>query len=73
MDLGAMHQLFQHMGYSQVAVTAVVDKQGINSLDELSAFSRTRRSQTCASVRSFIVPVVRLLILTHYSKEISPT
>jgi hypothetical protein len=71
MDLAAMHQLFQHMGYSQFAVTAVVDKQGINSLDELSAFSRTRRSQT--SVRSFIVPVVRLLILTHYSKEISPT
>jgi hypothetical protein len=34
MDLAAMHQLFQGMGYSQVAVTAIVDKQGIDSLDE---------------------------------------
>jgi hypothetical protein len=35
MDLAAMYQLFQHMGYSQVAVTAIVDEQGIDLLDEL--------------------------------------
>jgi hypothetical protein len=35
MDLTAMHQLFQCMGYSQAAVAAIVDKQGINLLDEL--------------------------------------
>jgi hypothetical protein len=41
-----MCQLFQHMGYSQVAVTAIVDEQGIDSLDELWIWMR--RSRTSA-------------------------
>jgi ribosomal protein S13 len=35
MDFTTIHWLFQCMGYSQVAATAVVDKQGINSHDKL--------------------------------------
>jgi hypothetical protein len=31
----AMRQVFQCLGFSQQAATAVVDNQGINSLDEL--------------------------------------
>jgi hypothetical protein len=30
-----MRQVFQRLGFSQQAVTAVVDDQGISSLDEL--------------------------------------
>jgi hypothetical protein len=30
-----MHQVFQNLGFSQQAATAVVDDQGISSLDEL--------------------------------------
>jgi hypothetical protein len=41
MDLASMRQLIQHMGYSQAAVTAVVDEQGIDSLDELCNLRRS--------------------------------
>jgi hypothetical protein len=47
MDLAAMHQLFQHMGYSQVAATAIVDEQGINSLDELRILKDKEITNLC--------------------------
>jgi hypothetical protein len=47
MDLAAMRQLFQCMGYSQVAVTAVVDKQGINSLGELRILKDMEITNLC--------------------------
>jgi hypothetical protein len=47
MDLAAMRQLFQHMGYSQVAATAIVDKQGIDSLDELHILKDEEITNVC--------------------------
>jgi hypothetical protein len=48
MYLAAMHQLFQHMGYySQVAVRAIVDEQGIDSLDELHILKDKEITNLC--------------------------
>jgi hypothetical protein len=50
------------MGYSQVAATAIVDEQGIYSLEELGILKDEEITNLCK---------VRLLILTHYSTELS--
>jgi hypothetical protein len=42
-----MHQLFQHMGYSQFAVTAIVDEQGIDSLDKLCILKDKEITNLC--------------------------
>jgi hypothetical protein len=42
-----MRQLFQRMGYSQVAVTVIVGKQGINSLDELHILKDEEITNLC--------------------------
>jgi hypothetical protein len=49
MDLAAMRQLFQCMGYSQLAATAVADKQvqGIDSLDELRILKDKQGDHKC--------------------------
>jgi hypothetical protein len=51
MDLAAMHQLFQHIGYSQVAVTAIVDEQGIDSLEELHILKDKEITNLCKVIR----------------------
>jgi len=47
----AMRQVFQRLGFSQQAATAVVDDQGINSLDELRILKDDEITNLCKVIR----------------------